>query len=117
MVTVIADEPPVVLAGNTAVAPPAAIDAENAMSVLYAGMFPSLIAPLLWMVAVQALGPNRTSIFMNLMPVFTAIIAYFWLHEDWTVYHTIGGIIILVGIALAQKKSHSVKKSKSISAS
>ena len=26
----IADEPPVVLAGNTAVAPPAAIDADNA---------------------------------------------------------------------------------------
>ena len=28
----IADEPPVVLAGNTAVAPPAATDAENATS-------------------------------------------------------------------------------------
>lgn len=93
------------------------INASNAASVLYAGAFPSLIAPLLWMMAVQYLGPNRTSIFMNLMPVFTAIIAYFWLHEDWTIYHTIGGIIILVGIALAQKKSHSVKKSKSVSAS
>lgn len=54
--------------------------------------------------------PNRTSIFMNLMPVFTAIIAYFWLHEDWTVSHTIGGVIILLGIALAQK-SLSVKNS------
>ena len=93
------------------------IDASNAASVLYAGAFPSLIAPLLWMMAVQYLGPNRTSIFMNLMPVFTAVIAYFWLHEDWTIYHTIGGVIILVGIALAQKKSHSAKKSKSISAS
>lgn len=92
-----------------------AINQSNVASVLYAGILPSLVAPLLWMMAVQYLGPNRTSIFMNLMPVFTAIIAYFWLHEAWTMSHTIGGIVILVGIALAQKKSHSVKKSKLLS--
>ncbi len=86
------------------------INQDNAASVLYAGIFPSLVAPLLWMVAVQYLGPNRTSIFMNLMPVFTAIIAYLWLHEAWTIFHTIGGVVILIGIALAQKKSNSVKK-------
>lgn len=89
-----------------------AIDAENAMSVLYAGMFPSLIAPLLWMVAVQAIGPNRTSIFMNLMPVFTAVIASFWLAEQWTIYHSIGGIMILIGIILAQKKTKKVVQSQ-----
>ena len=81
------------------------INADNAASVLYAGVFPSLIAPLLWMVAVQAIGPNRTSIFMNLMPVFTAIIASLWLSEHWTIYHTIGGMMILVGIIMAQKKT------------
>ncbi|NAR63779.1 EamA family transporter [Acinetobacter haemolyticus] len=81
------------------------INAENAASIIYAGVFPSLIAPLLWMLAVQVIGPNRTSIFMNLMPVFTAIIASFWLAESWTIYHSIGGFMILVGIILAQKKS------------
>ena len=80
------------------------LNAENAASVFYAGIFPSLMAPLLWMMAVQYIGPNRTSIFMNLMPVFTAIIAYFWLKEAWTVYHSIGGVIIVLGIILAQKK-------------
>lgn len=84
------------------------INADNAASVLYAGVFPSLIAPLLWMVAVQAIGPNRTSIFMNLMPVFTAIIASLWLSEHWTIYHTIGGMMILVGIIMAQKKTMKV---------
>ena len=92
-----------------------AINTENAASVLYAGIFPSFIAPLIWMLSIQKNGPNRTSIFMNLMPVFTAIIAYFWLHEAWTMSHTIGGIVILVGIALAQKKSLSVKKSTLLS--
>lgn len=85
------------------------LNEQNLASVLYAGIFPSLIAPLVWMMAVQYIGPNRTSIFMNLMPVFTAIIAYFWLHEAWTIYHTIGGIIIVLGIVLAQKK-HKMRK-------
>lgn len=82
-----------------------AIDQHNVGSVLYAGICPSLIAPLLWMLAVQMLGPNRTSIFMNLMPVFTAIIANIWLAEAWTIYHSIGGMVILLGIVLAQKKT------------
>ncbi|MEZ2904013.1 DMT family transporter [Acinetobacter terrestris] len=81
-----------------------AIDQHNVGSVLYAGIFPSLIAPLVWMLAVQMIGPNRTSIFMNLMPVCTAIIAHLWLAEAWTIYHSIGGVIILLGILLAQKK-------------
>ncbi len=46
------------------------LNSQNGLSVLYAGIFPSIIAPLVWMLAVQYLGPNRTSIFMNLMPVF-----------------------------------------------
>ena len=89
-----------------------AIDQQNVASVLYAGVFPSLVAPLLWMLAVQMIGPNRTSIFMNLMPVFTAIIANMWLGEAWTKYHSIGGVIILLGILLAQKKDVSVKVAK-----
>lgn len=81
-----------------------ALTSHNIASVLYAGVFPSLIAPLVWMLAVQKLGPNQTSIFMNLMPVVTAIIAYFWLQEGWTHYHSVGGVIILLGIFLAQRK-------------
>lgn len=78
------------------------LNTANLSSVLYAGIFPSLIAPLVWMLAVQQIGPNRTSIFMNLMPVFTAIIASIWLAESWTIYHSMGGAIILLGILLAQ---------------
>lgn len=80
------------------------IQADNFASVLYAGIFPSILAPLVWMMAVQRIGPNQTSIFMNLMPIFTAIIAYIWLNEAWTIYHTIGGIVILLGVGLAQRK-------------
>ena len=81
-----------------------AINAQNVWSVLYAGMFPSLAAPLLWMLSIQYLGPNQTSIFMNLMPIVTAAIAYCWLAEQWTVYHSIGTALAILGVLLAQKK-------------
>ena len=82
-----------------------AINAQNVWSVLYAGMFPSLAAPLLWMLSIQYLGPNQTSVFMNLMPIVTAAIAYCWLAEQWTAYHSIGTALAILGVLLAQKKA------------
>ena len=78
------------------------LNTNNIASVIYAGLFPSIAAPLFWMMAVKQLGPNRSSVFMNLMPIFTACIAYIWLKESWTIYHTLGTVIILTGIFLAQ---------------
>ena len=49
--------------------------------------------------------PKPYQYFFNLMPVFTAIIASLWLSEQWTIYHSIGGVMILVGIVMAQKKT------------
>ncbi len=81
------------------------LTAANIPSVLYAAVFPSIIAPFVWMVSIGQLGANRSSIFLNLAPIFTAIIAYIFLHEAWTVYHTVGGAMVLLGILLAQKKA------------
>lgn len=78
------------------------LNTHNWGSVIYAGLFPSIAAPLFWMMAVKQIGPNRSSVFMNLMPIFTACIAYFWLKESWTVYHSMGTGVILMGIFLAQ---------------
>ena len=77
---------------------------QSAPIVLYAALFPSLVAPFVWMLAIQYLGSNKSSIFLNFMPIFTALIAYVFLKEQWTQYHTIGGVLVLIGIFLAQKK-------------
>lgn len=82
-----------------------AFNSHNIAPIVYAGIFPSLIAPFVWMLAVRYLGANRSSIFMNLIPIMTAMIAYLFLQEQWTIYHSIGGGLVLIGILLAQKKS------------
>lgn len=80
------------------------IDLKNGWIVLFSCVFPSILAPFLWMKAIAALGPNRSSIFMNLLPVFTALIAIFYLGEVWHNYHTLGGLLALGGVMLAQIK-------------
>jgi drug/metabolite transporter (DMT)-like permease len=49
------------------------------------------------------LGANKASIFMNLAPVFTAIIAVLFLHEQLHSYHLIGGGVALLGVILSQR--------------
>jgi drug/metabolite transporter (DMT)-like permease len=78
------------------------LTAENIPLVLYAGIFPSLFAPYLWMQGVRYLGPNRASIFLNLMPVGTVAIAAFMIGEMPHLYHIVGGLMALGGVSLAQ---------------
>jgi drug/metabolite transporter (DMT)-like permease len=41
--------------------------------------------------------------FVNLTPVFTALLATFFLAEPIGLYHVVGGALILVGIHLANR--------------
>ena len=80
------------------------ITMQNSWIIIFSVGFPSILAPFLWMKAIAALGPNRSSIFMNLLPVFTALIAIFYLGEVWHSYHALGGLLALGGVMLAQIK-------------
>ena len=65
-------------------------------------VFPSALAYLLWNVAVTQLGPSRTGVFLNLLPVFTAIIAV-TLGDALTIWQVIGGLIVLAGVYLTTR--------------
>lgn len=84
-------------------APDVSLNAHNIPLVLFAGIPASIIAPFLWIQGVARLGASTTSIFMNLVPIFTAIIAVLFLHEQLHAYHYIGGGITIAGVALAQR--------------
>ncbi|CDG84273.1 DMT family transporter [Janthinobacterium agaricidamnosum] len=70
--------------------------------VLFAGIPASFIAPFLWMHGVGKLGPSKTTTLMNLLPVFTVIIAVLFLGEPLHAYHLIGGGVTLLGVVLVQ---------------
>lgn len=71
--------------------------------ILFAGLFASIMAPWMWIVGVMRIGANSASIFINLTPVFTALIAITFLNEPLHPYHVAGGLLTLLGVFLAQR--------------
>jgi drug/metabolite transporter (DMT)-like permease len=71
--------------------------------VLYACVLASMVAPLAWMQAVSRLGPSRTTLFFNLLPAITAVIAALVLDEQLALYHLFGGLLTLAGVILAER--------------
>ncbi|MFL9879072.1 DMT family transporter [Herbaspirillum rhizosphaerae] len=80
----------------------AALDAHTLPLIGYSGIGSSILLSYLWIEGVKKLGPNRCSIFINLLPVLTALSAILWLHESMHAYHLIGGGISLIGVLLTQ---------------
>ncbi|MEE1924548.1 DMT family transporter [Pseudomonas sp. 148P] len=78
------------------------LSAQSLPLVLFAGLFASALAPGLWIHGLQRLGAEKTAVLMNLVPLFTAVLAIGLLGETLHLYHAVGGGLILLGIALAQ---------------
>lgn len=64
-----------------------------------------MIAYLCWNRGVSLIGPARAGIYMHLMPVFGAILAYLFLGERFLAYHATGAALVILGIALTQRHS------------
>ncbi|MBO9678554.1 MAG: DMT family transporter [Acidovorax sp.] len=74
----------------------------NLPMVLYAGVFASVFAPWCWMRAVTHLGPGRSSMCFNLIPLLTALIAAALLGEHLAIYHLFGGLLTVGGVMLGE---------------
>lgn len=79
-----------------------AVPAEGWGLVLFAGIASSLFAAYCWMRGLATLGAERTSVFMNLMPLCTALIAVITIGEPIHGYHLLGGGLILTGVMISQ---------------
>ncbi|MEM7291328.1 MAG: DMT family transporter, partial [Pseudomonadota bacterium] len=80
-------------------------DAQGWGVVIYAALFPSLVSQLFWVMGLEKIGSNRGGIFINLVPIFGSMLAILIIGESFKFYHAIGLILVLGGIALAQKSS------------
>jgi drug/metabolite transporter (DMT)-like permease len=83
-------------------APMRPLNAETLPLIAYAGGAASVVLPFLWVRGVDILGPNRCAVFMNLLPVLTALGAIVLLGEPVRLYHVIGGGTALVGVACGE---------------
>ena len=63
------------------------------------------MAILIWNNAIGRIGPSKSTFYMYLIPVFTAILAIPLLGESIDVYHIVGAILIVIGVTLASRKA------------
>ena len=79
-------------------------DTLNLSFVLILSIFCSTIAFILYIGAMRILGLARTNIFVNLIPVMTAIIAFYILKEEITLQKIVGIFMAIAGVFLVQWK-------------
>lgn len=72
-------------------------------AILYAGIFPGFLGYVFYNAGVAAVGPNRGSLFIHLMPVFGTLLAAMFLGERPLWYHFLGIGLVFVGIALTTR--------------
>jgi len=78
--------------------------------VLYLGVIPIGIGAWLWMFAVSHLGVTVASTYHNFVPVSAVLVAMVAFGAVPTVYHLVGGVIILAGVVYSQIRSHAEKR-------
>ncbi|MDC1212362.1 DMT family transporter [Pelagibacteraceae bacterium] len=72
----------------------------------YVVVFPAIAAYYCWQKGVEIIGPNRASMFIQLMPLFSAVMAIIIFKEKFEIYHFVGAAFIVSGIYLSNKKTY-----------
>ena len=63
-------------------------------------IFPSFLAQIFFMKGVEKIGPSRSGLYTNLVPVFSSLLAVFFLGEEFQLFHLLSLIMIFTGIYL-----------------
>jgi drug/metabolite transporter (DMT)-like permease len=70
----------------------------------YVAIFPSILSYVCFNRGVELIGANRAGPFFHLIPLFGVILAFVFLGERPALYHFLGAVLILGGVALAGRK-------------
>ncbi|MBK5262120.1 MAG: DMT family transporter [Peptostreptococcaceae bacterium] len=71
-------------------------------AVLYMSLFASVIGYLIQQIAIKEIGPSRTSIFINLVPVFSIVLSVLILGETLELIKIFTAAVIIIGVYICQ---------------
>ncbi|HXE23430.1 MAG TPA: DMT family transporter [Roseiarcus sp.] len=75
------------------------------LALAFVALGPAFVSQLMYMRGVELIGPGRAGVFVNLVPAFGAIMAVAILGEPFAAYHVVALILVVGGIAIAQRGS------------
>ena len=68
-------------------------------------IFPSCLAQIFYLRAVDLAGPGKAGVYTNIVPIFSSFLAIFLLNQTFEMYHGLSLLLVLIGIWLAQKET------------
>ncbi len=71
--------------------------------VVLIALLPCFLAQICFMKGVEAIGPGRAGIFVNMVPIFAAISAIIFLGEVFQTFHMVALVLVLGGIWIAER--------------
>lgn len=95
---------PVLLFMRTEIDWPALLLPVNYLNILFLGVFASCLAYVLWAPIVQHLGAVTANNFIYLSPFLIVLIGVFVMHEKVTPWIISGGLLILSGLYVSERK-------------
>ena len=84
---------------------PVTLTPTNLAAIVYVTFIASLLAYFSWNKGVGLIGPSKAGVFIHLMPVWVAILAFFLLGERLQSYHLMGIAFIAIGIVLNSRRA------------
>jgi drug/metabolite transporter (DMT)-like permease len=78
---------------------------KGLLALAFVALGPAFVSQLMYMRGVELIGPGRAGVFVNLVPVFGAIMAVAILGEPFAPYHVLALLLVVGGIAIAQRRS------------
>ena len=77
-----------------------AVNREAVGGLVFVSLFPSVLSYLFWNRGITLIGANRAGLFLNLVPILTAVMAYLFLGEILAWYHFAGLALVIGGMLL-----------------
>lgn len=76
---------------------------QSILGLAYVGIFPSIIAYLFYIFAIEKVGAVKAGLSIHLIPVFGVLLSVGLLDETFQLYHAIGIVFIAIGLMLCHK--------------
>lgn len=84
------------------------------IAVIYMAIFPTVIGYSIQQYAIAQIGPSKASLFINLVPIISTILAVIFLNEHIRSYHLIGATMIITAVIVYNHSGFLIKKDKSV---
>lgn len=81
---------------------------NNALTLAYVAIFPSILAYVFFNRGVELIGANRAAPFFHLIPVFGSVLAIAFIGERPQLFHFAGYALVLTGVIVAARRTSAV---------